>query len=976
MLTNMTMHGKKLLSGCLITLFLGNILLGNSQLPQRKIVFSNLEHVVPNSLAVVVEPNSNNIVKFAAKELANFLSLRLGYKVPIVDKVSTSNKRFIVLGLNQLASKANITKKMFVRDSFVIKTKANLIFIAGIDDLNKDPAKTVKSHKTDQYFERATLFGVYDFLERFAGIRFYFAGKYGTVIPKGKILLPSNIDIYDRPDFEIRRLNMETGFYGEKNNYKAIDKNSYSFAGQRHSDKNLSGYRLKIQTLLQPNSHGLTKLDLAKRFGKSHPEYFALLKNGTRDTNSKRSHNANHLCFSSNVKNEVYLDAKAYLSGKPASSRNITSWNPHGQCSQIFDLQPQDGFVFCACDKCKDVMSTPAKASDKVWEFTFDIADKLIKEKVPGLLQVMSYFPYTKLPKRPLPNNVLVQVAVNGPWTFPHEKQQFEQVKAWKEKNQGKVMLWNYCGKWNLGKHHNIPHWTPKKIGEYYKNISPYIKGAYLLCDGDYYLFSALNMYVFSKVAWDNNCDVNQLMDEFYTLMFGPSKKEMAQFFNMLEDLWLKANGRLIETVTGPLIASASQYEIFEKYYTPNKLKTMQQLFAIAAKKASKNPEVLERIKFMKWNFLDRIQEVSNQYFKHNSSLQSFIFNGYFEKDSKTVNFDKANTLYLQRKDGKALTSSTQVKAVLSNNFLHIKVIAQENEPNKVDVSKDTKKFPLWNQDNIELFLNPSCDRKNYYQIIINSLGSYSISKGTITGIRKTLKAATIPNFTCQVKSIKDAKEYIITIPLKSLNLNNQKLVCNFTRTQSKNNQKIYYTWSPFVTRNNHDLDKYGIINFNSKEDKNLILDGNFTNKNTKNGSFGLWRCGKINQEQKVSYNYNTFVSGNRSIEITRTKLAQSFISISTNVTLKKNQRYLLSYYIKLTDVKSLGKNGGVNVGLWTKKNYWFPASRLTGSTPWIKQSGEFILKESDSNNCRLNLFMYQASGTVNFDNIKIEEIK
>ena len=163
------------------------------------------------------------------------------------------------------------------------------------------------------------------------------------------------------------------------------------------------------------------------------------------------------------------------------------------------------------------------------------------------------------------------------------------------------------------------------------------------------------------------------------------------------------------------------------------------------------------------------------------------------------------------------------------------------------------------------------------------------------------------------------------------------------------------------------------LLNSNTK---NLVLDSNFTNTNTKNGQFGLWRCSKVNKEQKVSYNYNTFIFGNRSLEITRTKKAPSFTSVSYNITLKRNQRYLISYYVKLNNVESLGKNGGVNVGIWTKKNHWFPKSRLLGTTPWIKQSGEFILNEKDSTNCRLNLFMYQASGTVNFDNIKIEEIK
>ena len=51
-----------------------------------------------------------------------------------------------------------------------------------------------------------TFYAVDDFLERFVGVRFYFPGDAGTVIPSLKKWAVPAIDLADRPDMQTRTM--------------------------------------------------------------------------------------------------------------------------------------------------------------------------------------------------------------------------------------------------------------------------------------------------------------------------------------------------------------------------------------------------------------------------------------------------------------------------------------------------------------------------------------------------------------------------------------------------------------------------------------------------------------------------------------------------------------------------------------------------------------------------------------------------
>jgi hypothetical protein len=129
----------------------------------------------------IVVPVTNRVLAFAAAELQHFLKQGAGINAPVV-KAPTGGKLALILGDNALSRAAGLDVKKLATEGFFIKRSGNHIFLLGEDDPDADPRK----NRWRMWMKRGTLTAVYDFLERFAGVRFYFPGEMGTVVPRGR----------------------------------------------------------------------------------------------------------------------------------------------------------------------------------------------------------------------------------------------------------------------------------------------------------------------------------------------------------------------------------------------------------------------------------------------------------------------------------------------------------------------------------------------------------------------------------------------------------------------------------------------------------------------------------------------------------------------------------------------------------------------------------------------------------------------
>ena len=140
------------------------------------------------------------VVRYAAAELQRVLTRGLVKKPEIVVQ-SSGEALQLVLGSGPLSREAGLDVKQLPADGYYIRRAGKRIFLAGKDDPKADP----RAKKYMENYDRGTLNAVYDYLERFAGVRFYFPHECGTVIPvRGRLELPEKINILERPDLSNR----------------------------------------------------------------------------------------------------------------------------------------------------------------------------------------------------------------------------------------------------------------------------------------------------------------------------------------------------------------------------------------------------------------------------------------------------------------------------------------------------------------------------------------------------------------------------------------------------------------------------------------------------------------------------------------------------------------------------------------------------------------------------------------------------
>lgn len=961
----------------LLAVLLGTLPVFSAELPKKIQIGKKADLTLTgNNTVIVVEPTASKVTKFAAKELREFLSQILGKKIPVSAKPGKGVNLYV--GLGKFAAKKGLNGKDLARDGFFIKRYGKDICIAGRDDPKADSERLIRTSGVwGMQHERASVFAVYDFLERFAGVRFYFPGELGTIVPKKAALKLPQIDIVEKPDFIKRTYSsFYDGEYFEGKNRKAIV-NPY---------KNLNLYRRRASTRVIPCCHGLEHgYNLAGRFFKTHPEYFALTKFGKR--------HPKHLCWSSPVVEELYQDIKAYLTGRPASERGIGKrWHFAYFIDKYVDIFPSDGMVLCECAKCKAAYEPErgrrnGMATELIWNNVINWAERLKKEKIEGTLCMAAYSPYKELPKRKIPDNVLLMVCTIGAWENDTEagRKGLALVKAWKEKTGRKVQLWNYAYKGQLSwKMTGVPAYTPMSIGKYYPQVAPYACGVFLESSSDRFLYFYMNNYMLCKLAWDNKADYKAILDEHYRLMYGPAADVMRKILEEFEEICTKKIvGRTIDTPLGPSASVPSDIEIWNRIYSPRKIAEFAARFDRAAKLVKPGSLEAKRIALIRREYLGPMIVESNRFL--NRGAMSLRFDMRYPVQLRPYRFDQKKRPELVK---------TSVQARYTKDALVVTFDCAEPKMGDIKVEKRKADDPeIWRDNSVEIMLNPSTDRKTYYHWIVSSSGlmtDYFCKRVGRSGNRPD--SSWNSGATAKVTRNKNSWQAVITIPLKCLaNLKKDGFPANFYRNRVLKNSKkhhVLYSWSPYI-EGFHDVDNFGSLTPGEKE---LVYHGGFDYPKMigrvggnmgwgqiMNKRFIGWLGPRPSKPMRCERDTKVFFSAPASMRLTsvdpnkRLALSHHFVGKK----LKRNTKYRISYMLKMDNVKPARSRSGVALNLVDCQNNFFPrGSWFAGTSDWNRIS--FVYKTKDKplrKSCVVEIQMYQCTGTIWVDDISVEEI-
>ena len=911
---------------------------------------------------VVVPAKASPMLRFAGSQLAFYLGNIIGGKVAVTTKSSGKNTAFVLGPAG--AALAGFDPVKLDRDGYIIKTVGNRIVIAGIDDPSADPAKRIP-----HFNERGTLNGVYEFLERFGGVRFYFPGETGTYVPRKKDWSIPRIDIIDRPDNPYRQI-----YYGQE----ALGRRTAYYPGLPEKEIRMhSNLQTRMSTLRLPFGHGLGCLGLVQRFGKTHPEYFALRENGERHNGSRiaSKHDvAGQLCFSSDgLKEEIYQDAAAFLTGKPASSRGAlmrdgrSGWQQSVFSRPFFNLGPNDGMYQCRCPKCRPQFAGGAQTSSNlVWKFVADIAGKLKKNGVPGFVTMSAYSCYITIPQLELPDNILMKYCTAGPWNENNpevQAQAVERLKAWTKKAGHKLVLHTYICK-TSGKTPvlDIPASTPRAVGSFFRKTVPYISGALAEAGTDCWLFNFMNYYVFGKVMWDASTDADALLEEHFRLMYGPAAAEMKAFYDTLERHWMKdIIGRFVDTPLGPQPVCPSYFDIWTKIYSPAEIERVNRLFDRAEKKAENDPDALKRVRFMRKEMWGPVLAGAERF--KQSAEDRKLRTLYAPEAQDTIRIDgkldeaawkaaRPVWLYPSRKNS-GVEVHTRVKMLFDKDNYYVGIECDEPHTDKMICGKhENDDIEIWRDNLAELLFASGPRDEFYYQIMLNSAGKFCDLR--CEKLRLDTKWNSRLEYKC---SVVPGKGWIaeVRIPRKSMpEIRDNTFAANFSRgriLESKCGVRVlHYRWSPDIARKS--AANCGTVVLGAEPASvSIISCGDFDAPVVRNrmriGQKTAW-----NSSAPITVDNRNFVTKGQSVRLELPGGGRILRQKIDPKLLKPGTRYRLSFYLKLENVvnRKNPRSGfyvDIRFGKKGTDNTLFPLNpSLLGTMEWTRYQFEFTIPE------------------------------
>ncbi len=279
---------------------------------------------------VVTAAEPTPTAKYAAEELVRHVEKASGARLAIVpesDAPAEVSSR-VYIGATEAARRHGIELDSLPRETFVLRSVGDDLLIVGRED-GEDPMDPGNPNV-------GTLFGVYELLEEAIGVRWLWPGELGTYVPRMTTIEFAAVDRTEAPALRFREL-----AWGRMRRILSGGKVAEEDARLGFSPEVARSYAEALSVLLRrhrmggmdakpPTGHAFS--GWWRRYGKEHPEWFMLRRDGVRgDPNP----NADHVDVC--VTNEKLQD---FI---------VAQWDGES----VLRLGPVDRPGRCICDDCR-----------------------------------------------------------------------------------------------------------------------------------------------------------------------------------------------------------------------------------------------------------------------------------------------------------------------------------------------------------------------------------------------------------------------------------------------------------------------------------------------------------------------------------------------------------------------------------------------------------------------------------------------
>lgn len=446
---------------------------------------------------IVCSPAATDSERFAATEFQRLFKEMTGAVLPLAE-TATADSGAVFIGPDAVAFSGLPTDRRALGEETLrirVGTKAVCI---------------------DGGRPRGTLYGVYEFFEESCGVRFLTFDHTYYPPDAAQRKIPTGVSLFT-PTFAFR-----WSYYGETSRYP-------DFAARLRVNTVSDDPKLGGRTGYRLVSHNVAYLVPPAKWGKEHPEYFALV-NGQRRLEDGGG--GPQLCMSNPELIGVVVDAVLEEIKKNPSARNI-------------NIAQMDNERYCTCANCAAIDAQEESHAGATLAFVNAVAERIEKTHPDLLLSTYAYLYTRKPPKTIKPrHNVMIQLCSIECCDFhaiddsscPLNRAFCKDMAGWR-KIAKNVFIWHYNTNF---KGYVLPFPNLRSIG---KSVTYFAKnngkGVFMQAAGNGFSteLSDLRNYVMARCLWKPGRDSWKEAEEFCRLHYAESAGPIIAYLKWYHDL-------------------------------------------------------------------------------------------------------------------------------------------------------------------------------------------------------------------------------------------------------------------------------------------------------------------------------------------------------------------------------------------------------------------------------------------------------
>ncbi len=463
--------------------------------------------VIPEKSVILVPPGASNIVRSGANELQKHLALVTGVKVPIAEGAEVKDGVFTFLvGVKAPGANAEfaIEESRWVVDD-------NAVYLFG----------------DDRFARRGSEYAVFNFLDKQLGIRWIEPGDDGIVFQPAKTLKLESGSFSWKPQLLVRCIRCVEFKDSKVDGLTAFDIPQKEYEQKTRETRRWQNRMLMChRTNMFVFGHAFTKW--WGKYGKEHPEYFAVNRSGKRAPETGAKDIYDPIAVGASAKTiKMCVSSPALVRQIVA---NFLAENPRPEYINLCENDDVGGY--CRCEAClaldtiknQNMDSNKADLTDRYLHFVNAVA------KETALYNInISWYAYNQTKNPPRREKVASNVVIG---TVPYTLNLAELEKFYAE--------WKKCGATRFTLRPNY-HWITMQTGipmgmekHFYDMLNVAIRNGAIGADFDasqchWSLNGIVDYILFRKMSHPEK-SFEELEKEYYSA-FGEAAGDVEEYF-------------------------------------------------------------------------------------------------------------------------------------------------------------------------------------------------------------------------------------------------------------------------------------------------------------------------------------------------------------------------------------------------------------------------------------------------------------